>query len=122
MLHEAITDKILAAAIEVHKALGPGLAESSYQAAMAIEMAEAGLAFKQEPALRVVYRGKPVGFHRPDFIVEDAVVLELKCASGFTPVYTTQVLTYLKLTGLRVGLLLNFNVSSMGYGIKRLVK
>ncbi len=121
MLHEDITNRILGAAVDVHKALGPGLTESSYQAAMAIEMTERGLAFEREPTLPVVYRGRTIGHHRPDFIVEHAVVLELKAASGLDPVHTTQVLTYLRLTGLRVGLLLNFNVASMGYGIKRLM-
>lgn len=121
MLHEHVTDKILAAAVAVHKALGPGLPENSYQAAMAIEMTELGLQFQREPLLSVTYKGKTIGHHRPDFIVENSVVLELKSASGLDPVFTTQVLTYLRLTRLRVGLLLNFNVAAMGYGVKRIM-
>lgn len=102
MLHDDVTDKILAAAVTVHKALGPGLSENSYQAAMAIEMTDLGLLFQREPLLAVTYKGKTIGHHRPDFIVENVVVLELKSASGLDPVFTTQVLTYLRLTKLRV--------------------
>jgi GxxExxY protein len=122
MLHEDITDKILGCAVAVHKAIGPGLAEQSYQAAMAIEMTERGLSFDREPSIAVTYKGATIGHHRPDFIVENAVVLELKVVRNFEPVFTTQVLTYLRLTGLRVGLLINFNVEAMGFGIKRIVK
>lgn len=121
MLHEALTNRILVAAVTVHKALGPSLAERSYQAAMAIEMLDSGLTFEREPSLTVWYKGVEVGQHRPDFIVEQLVVVELKSVSGFDPVFTSQVLTYLRLTGLRVGLLINFNVPAIGYGIKRIV-
>lgn len=122
MLHEDITDKILASAVAVHKAIGPGLAESSYHAAMAIEMTAQGLRFEREPSIPVSYKGHTVGHHRPDFIVENAVVVELKVVRSFEPVFTTQVLTYLRLTSLRVGLLINFNVEALGFGIKRIVK
>lgn len=122
MLHENITDRILGCAVTVHKAIGPGLAEQSYQAAMAIEMTEQGLSFEREPSIAVPYKGRIVGHHRPDFVVEKAVVVELKVVRSFEPVFTTQVLTYLRLTGLRVGLLINFNVEAMGFGIKRIMK
>jgi len=122
MLHEELTDKILGSAVAVHKAIGPGLAEQSYQAAMAIEMTDRGLSFEREPSIPVLFKGKTVGHHRPDFIVESAVVVELKVVRSFEPVFTTQVLTYLRLTGLRVGLLINFNVEALGFGIKRIVK
>ena len=122
MLHQDITDRILAAAVAIHKAIGPGLAEQSYQAAMAIEMTDQGLTFIREPSIAVTYKGKIVGHHRPDFVVENAVVVELKVVKSFEPVFTTQVLTYLRLTGLHVGLLINFNVEAMGFGIKRIVK
>ena len=121
MLHEDLTNRILAAAITVHKALGPALAEQSYQTAMAMEMLACGLAFEREPRLTVLYRGVEIGHHRPDFIVERLVVLELKSVAGLDPVFTSQVLTYLRLTGLRVGLLINFNVAAIGYGLKRIV-
>ena len=121
MIHEDLTNRILGAAITVHKALGPALAEQSYQAAMAIEMHACGLAFEREPRLTVKYRGVEIGHHRPDFIVERLVVLELKSVSGLDPVFTSQVLTYLRLTELKVGLLINFNVPAIGYGLKRIV-
>jgi GxxExxY protein len=89
---------------------------------MTIEMTDQGLKFVREPSIAVAYKGQTVGHHRPDFIVEDAVVVELKVVKSFEPVFTTQVLTYLRLTGLRVGLLINFNVEAMGFGIKRIVK
>ena len=122
MLHEDITDRILGCAVTVHKAIGPGLAEQSYQAAMAIEMTERGLSFDREPSIAVTYEETTIGHHRPDFIVEKVVIVELKVVGSFEPVFTSQVLTYLRLTGLQVGLLINFNVEAMGFGIKRIVK
>jgi GxxExxY protein len=122
MLHEELTDKIIGAAISVHKAIGPGLKEHSYHAAIAMEFLELGLDFRREPVLTVRYRGAIVGEHIPDFIVENAVVLELKAVATIEPVFTTQVLTYLRLTGLRVGLIVNFNVDALKFGIKRIVK
>jgi GxxExxY protein len=121
MLHEEITDRILACAVTVHKALGPGLAEASYQAAMALELTATSILFQREPSLSVLYRGVIVGQHRPDFIIESVVVLELKSVARFDPVFTAQLLTYLRVTGLKVGLLINFNVPSLNHGIKRLV-
>lgn len=122
MLHEDLTDKIIGAAIAVHKAIGPGLKEQSYQAALAMEFQAMGIEFQREPVLSVEYRGAVVGHHVPDFIVEKSVVLELKAVSSIEPVFTTQVLTYLRLTGLRVGLIVNFNVDALRFGIKRIVK
>jgi GxxExxY protein len=122
MLHEELTDKIIGAAIAVHKAIGPGLKEQSYQAALAMELTALGIEFQREPVLCVEYRGAIVGHHVPDFIVENAVVVELKAVSAMDPMFTTQVLTYLRLTQLRVGLIVNFNVDALKFGIKRIVK
>ena len=120
-LHTELTDKILSCAISVHRELGPGLTEYSYQAALALEMEAKPLRFMQEPPLTVRFRDTVVGWHRPDFIVEELVVVELKAADRLDPVFTKQVLTYLRVSGLKVGLLLNFNVASMAsHGIKRL--
>ena len=121
MLHEDTTDTILAGAVAVHKALGPGLAESSYQAAMPIEFATTGIAFTREPSFPVRYRDVIVGHHRPDFVVENLVVLDLKSVIKFEPVFTSQVLTYLRVSRLRVGLLINFNVPNLNHGVKRII-
>jgi GxxExxY protein len=88
---------------------------------MALEMNAVGLSFEREPTLEVQYRGVKIGQHRPDFIVEQLVVLELKSATRLDSGFTSQVLTYLKLSGLKVGLLINFNVPAIGYGLKRIV-
>lgn len=121
MLHEDTTDKILGCAVSVHKALGPGLAEVSYQAAMALELTATGLVFTREPSFSVLYRNVVVGHHRPNFVVENLVVLELKSVTRFEPVFTSQVLTYLRVSRLRVGLLINFNVPNLNHGVKRII-
>jgi GxxExxY protein len=115
-----LTDSILRCAIAVHRDLGPGLPEHSYETALALEMDAAALKYERERAIMVRYRGIVVGWHVPDFIVEDRVVVELKAVAHFDRVHSKQVLTYLKVTGLRVALLLNFEVASLGTeGIKR---
>ena len=115
-----ITDSILRCAIAVHRDLGPGLPEYSYQTAVALEFDAAGLRYIADRPIVVRYRNVVVGWHRPDFIVEGKVIVELKTASNFDSAHSKQVLTYLKLTKLRVALLLNFGVSSLGNsGIKR---
>jgi GxxExxY protein len=120
-LFSDLTDSILRCAISVHRELGPGLPEYSYQTALALELDAAGLRYISDRPIIVRYREVVVGWHRPDFIVEGNVIVELKSASNFDPAHSKQVLTYLKLTKLRVALLLNFGVSSLGStGIKRL--
>ena len=121
MIHEQLTERILGCAIRVHTILGPGMAERPYHSAMSIEMHYERLQFEVEPALAMTYRGIPIGHHRPDFIVEGKVVLEIKSVARFEPVFFSQVVTYLRVSGLSVGLLLNFNVPSMPSGIKRFV-
>jgi GxxExxY protein len=120
MLHYDVADRVLGCLVKIHTALGPGLAESSYQKATALEFLASGLAFVKEPILDVRYRNVVIGQHRPDFIVERKVVLELKCVSTFDEVHTSQVLTYLRITGLKIGLLVNFNVPTLKTGIKRI--
>ena len=121
MLHEELTERIITCEIEVHRQLGPGLFESNYQAASAIEFTHAGLSFVREPTLPVFYREVLVGQYRPDFIVENLIVLEVKSVERYDPVFAAQVLTYLRLTKLRVGLPLNFNRPVLKDGIKRFV-
>ncbi len=122
MIHQEISGRILRSAIKVHAALGPGLLESAYQACMAHEMRRQGLFTQREVAVPVCYDGITVdcGF-RVDFVVDRTVLVELKAVERLQGIHDAQVLTYLKLTGLRVGLLLNFNASTIPRGMRRLV-
>ena len=115
------TDRIIGCAIEVHRDLGAGLLESAYQTALCVELAHSGILFERERLVPLEYRGVRVGDYRPDLIVEGIVVVEIKSVLRFDPVFTAQMLTYLRITGLRVGLLLNFNKSVLRDGIKRVV-
>jgi GxxExxY protein len=116
-----ITERIIGCAIEVHRQLGPGLLESTYEAALAIEFEACDLGFLQQPVFPAVYKGKTIGEYRPDIIVENAVVVEIKSVEGFDPVFEAQVLTYLKITGMRIGLLINFNSRLLRDGIRRFI-
>lgn len=117
-----ITGDIIGAAIEVHRHLGPGLLESVYQVCLAHEMSNRKLHFEKEFSLPICYKGidLDVGY-RLDFLVERCVVVELKAVEEIQPVHEAQLLTYLKLTGCKAGLLINFNVPVLKDGIKRRV-
>lgn len=121
LLHGDLTNRMLKCAVDVHRALGPGLPEISYQRAMAVAMKLEGLSFNEEPELEMFYLGVKVGRHRPDFVVENAVVLELKAVKQVEPAAAKQMLTYLRVAGLRVGLLVNFNAPVISLGVKRFV-
>lgn len=113
---------VIGAAIEVHRALGPGLLESAYECALAYEFLQRGVAFEQQKALPVHYKGVVIDAgYRLDFLVEDQVVIELKAVECLLPIHEAQVLTYLKLSKRRLGLLINFNVPVLTQGIRRLV-
>ncbi len=116
-----LTQKIIGRAIEVHRQLGPGLLEATYEAALAIEFKSAGLHFEQQALFPVAYKGHAIGEYRLDFLVEDAIVVEIKSVERFDPVFEAQVLTYLRATGKHIGLLLNFNSRLLKHGVKRLV-
>ena len=116
-----VTGLVIGCAIEVHKALGPGLKESSYQRALCEALCGRGIKFEAQRRLQVAFKGTPVGEYQPDLIVENAVVVELKAVDRLVPLFTSQVISYLKITGLRVGLILNFNCVKMTDGIKRVV-
>ncbi len=114
--------KVVDAAFAIHKALGPGLLENVYGVCLAVELAKRELRFETQVALPVVYDGARLkaGF-RLDFLVENAVVLELKAVEVLLPLHRAQLLTYLKLSGHRLGLLINFNVRLIRDGIQRLI-
>jgi len=117
-----LTEKIIGAAIEVHKSIGPGLLESAYEECLAHEMQLRGLDFERQLPLPVVYKGAKLDCgYRLDFLVENAVVLELKAVTALEPIHKAQLLTYLKLGGWTVGLLINFNVVVLKNGLKRVV-
>lgn len=118
---DAAAKAIVEAAFAVHSALGPGLLESVYEACLAHEFHKPGLSFKKQLALPILYDGiKLEAGLRLDFVVEDCVVVEVKAVDTMIPVFQAQVLTYLKLTGHRLGLLINFNVPVIQAGIRRL--
>ena len=114
-----LTERIIGCAIEVHRELGPGLLEATYEAALAIELESAGIRFKRQPVVPVRYKGRVIGDYRLDFMVEDAVVLEIKSVERHDTVFEAQVLTYLKITGKPLGLLINFNSRLLKEGVKR---
>lgn len=117
-----ITHEILDSAYKVHSALGPGLLESAYRACLVYELRKKGLKVEEEKALPLIYEEVKLDCgYRIDILVEDRVVIELKTVEAFTEVHTAQVLTYLRLSGNHVGLLLNFYTKSLKDGIKRLV-
>lgn len=122
MLYEDLTEKILGAAIEVHKQLGPGLLESVYQACLAREFAIRNIPFEQQREIPVEYKGiKIESGLRLDFIVYAKIIVELKAIESILPIHEAQLLTYMKLTGCQVGMLINFNVAKLTEGYKRKV-
>ena len=120
LLHEELTNKILRCAFEVHSALGPGLLESVYEDALCFEFSAAGLEWKRQASVPVKYKGKVLGSGLcADIIVADTVLLELKSVEKLVPIHQAQLITYLKLTGIKVGILINFNVLRLRDGIVR---
>lgn len=117
-----ITGRVIGAAIDVHRALGPGLLESAYEACLAFELAQWGLKVEQQKPLPVVYKDVKLDCgYRLDLLVEDQVIVEVKAVDGLAPIHQAQLLSYLKLSGLEVGLLINFNVKVLKQGICRMV-
>lgn len=121
--HEDLTEGIIACALRVHEAWGPGLLESIYKACLLIELEAAGYHVETNRRLRLIYKGHELKYEFcPDLIVNGVVVVELKAVEQLAPVHKAQLITYLKLTGLPVGLLINFNVALLKYGTRRVVR
>jgi GxxExxY protein len=117
-----ITGKVIGAAIEVHKSLGPGLLESAYEECLCYELQLRNIAYERQRPLPVKYKGKRLDCgYRMDVVVENIIVLELKACEKIEPIHEAQLLTYLKLSGLKLGLLLNFNVPVLKDGLVRIV-
>jgi GxxExxY protein len=110
------------AALQVHKSLGPGLLESAYEHCLAYEISRRGVHVQRQVALPIFYEGEKLDAgYRLDLVVDGAVIIEIKFIDALAPIHDAQVLTYLKLSGLRVGLLMNFNVAMFKQGLKRFV-
>ncbi len=116
-----ITKRIIGCAIEVHRALGPGLQERTYENAMAIELRRQNLAFDRQVSVPVVYKGEWVGDYRLDLLVSDTVVVEIKSVERSDPLFEAQLLAYLRASGKHIGLLINFNSHLLSQGVRRFV-
>jgi GxxExxY protein len=122
MKFDSLSNKVIGCSIEVHRELGPGLLESTYQACLAHELSLANLRFLLQPTMPVAYKGISLDCgYRLDVLVENELVVELKSVDCVLPIHEAQILTYLKLARLKTGLLINFNVPVLKQGIKRFV-
>jgi GxxExxY protein len=121
MIENEVGDTLLGAAMKVHSALGPGLLESAYETCLVHELGKRGLNVKRQVALPLIFDGiKLDAGYRLDLLLNDRIIVELKSVDKFLPIHTAQLLSYLKLSGLKLGYLLNFNVVHMRDGIKRI--
>ena len=119
---DELTSKIIGAAIEVHKKLGPGLLEKTYQECLCIELEDRGISYKREIYLPIRYNNREIkDAYRIDIIVENKVIVELKSVEKIDDIHKAQLLTYLKLTDKKIGLLINFNTSLLKNGIVRMI-
>lgn len=119
---DSLTGAIIGAALEVHRQLGPGLLESAYEECLCRELSLNNLEFRRQVPLPVVYKGLKLDCgYRMDIVVANQVIIEVKSVDGVHPIHEAQLLTYLKLSGIRIGLLINFNSVVVKDGIKRLV-
>lgn len=122
ILEKALTEQIIGAAIEVHKHFGPGLLESAYEECLCRELHLRGLKCERQRNLPLEYKGIKLDCgYRIDIVVEEKVILELKVVDAIAPIHEAQLLTYLRLSGIEIGLVINFNVPVLKDGIKRLV-
>ena len=122
MEFDELSNKVIGCALEVHRNLGPGLLESTYEQCLAYEMKAAGMAFKLQLALPVEYKNIKLDCgYRIDVLVDNSIIIELKSVDKILPIHQAQLLTYMKLAGISIGLLINFNVKYLKDGIKRMV-
>jgi len=117
-----VTEQIIKCAIEVHRALGPGFRERTYEEALAVEMLFQGMRFNRQVCIPVHYKGRIVGDYNLDFVVAETAVVEVKAVDGLDRVFEAQILGYLKASGLHVGLLLNFNSRRLVDGVRRFIR
>ncbi|SFD75171.1 GxxExxY protein [Pseudoalteromonas denitrificans] len=121
MEKDLLTQKVIGCAIEVHKELGPGLLESSYESCLLYELNQAGILAQSQVLLPINYKGMNIDAgYRLDVLIPGELILELKAVDKLQPIHTAQLITYLKLTGIKTGLLINFNVNRLVDGVKRI--
>ena len=118
---DELAHRVIGAAIEVHRHVGPGFLESIYEQALSVELTLRNVAFARQVPIGIRYKGRTIGDARLDLLVNDRLVVELKAAEHIAPIHIAQTLSYLKATGCRLGLLINFNVTTLRRGIKRVV-
>ena len=116
-----LSERIIGCAIEVHRELGPGLPEAVCETALCIELQSQGIPFKRQVGVPIYYKGQLISEHRPDLIVADEIIIEVKSIERIAEVHVAQVMTYLRITSLHVGLIMNFNSATMRAGIRRVV-
>ncbi|HYP41127.1 MAG TPA: GxxExxY protein [Chloroflexia bacterium] len=118
---DLLAHSVIGAAIEVHRLLGPGFLEAVYEEALCIELRLRGIPFARQVVVALDYKGQAVGEGRLDLLIENSLIIELKAVDTLLPIHSAQLLSYLKMTGHPLGLLINFNVPILKYGIKRTV-
>ncbi|MBK9125624.1 MAG: GxxExxY protein [Chloroflexi bacterium] len=116
-----LSQRVIGAAIEVHRVLGPGYLESVYEEALGVELAQRAIPYSRQHIISLNYKGATIGEARLDFLIDDRLVVELKAVDEFHPVHTAQVISYLRATRLNLGLLINFNVKILKTGIRRVI-
>lgn len=116
-----LSSRIIGAAIEVHRNLGPGFLEKICEEALAIELADRNISFQRQYEISVEYKGQQIGLNRLDILVENCIIVELKAVEAISPIHHAQIISYLKATGYKLGLLINFNVTLLKQGINRIV-
>lgn len=119
---DQLARSVIGAALEVHRLLGPGYLETVYEEALCAELDIRGIPFARQQSITVNYKGRRIGEGRVDLLVNDLLIVELKAVEALAPVHTAQVLSYLKATGCRLGLLINFNVALLKDGVKRIIR
>ena len=117
--HDPLTHQIIGCAIEVHRQLGPGLLEATYERALCIELQEAGLPYVRQVPVPVLYKGQLIGEHRPDLVIDERVLVEIKSVDCLHPLHRAQTLAYMRVLRLPVGLLMNFNSDVLRSNIRR---
>ena len=119
--HDPLTYRVIGLAIDVHRALGPGLLEAPYEEALCIELEDAGLSFSRQIRVPVSYKGRTIGEYRPDLVIDSRLLVEVKSVERLIGLHQAQLLSYMRLLKIQTGLLLNFNGEVLRTGAKRLV-